>query len=55
MRPGIVELIGRINSIPGIEEIYMTTNGILHDKVEALAKNGLKGKYKFRFTKGRKI
>ena len=44
VRPGIVELIGRINSIPGIEEIYMTTNGILlYDKVEALAKNGLKG------------
>ena len=44
VRQGIVELIGRINSIPGIEEIYMTTNGILlYDKVEALAKNGLKG------------
>ena len=44
VRTGIVELIGRINSIPGIEEINMTTNGILlYDKVEALAKNGLKG------------
>ena len=44
IRPGIVDLIGKINNIPGIEEIYLTTNGILlYDKVEALAKNGLKG------------
>lgn len=44
VRPNIVELIGRINSIEGIEEIYLTTNGILlKDKIEALVKNGLKG------------
>ena len=44
VRPGIVELIGRINSIPGIEEIYLTTNGILlADMIDELAVNGLKG------------
>lgn len=44
VRPRIVDLIGRINSIPEIEEIYMTTNAILlYDKVEDLVKNGLKG------------
>ena len=44
IRPNIVDLIGRINNIDGIEEIYMTTNGILlYDKIEALVKNGLKG------------
>ena len=44
IRPNIVDLIGRINNIDGIEEIYMTTNGILlYDKIEELVKNGLKG------------
>ncbi|MEG0295324.1 MAG: GTP 3',8-cyclase MoaA [Clostridium sp.] len=44
VRPNIVELIGKINGIEGIEEIYMTTNGILlADKVEKLVKNGLTG------------
>lgn len=44
VRPNIVELIGKINEIQGIEEIYMTTNGILlADKVENLVKNGLTG------------
>ena len=44
VRPGIVNLISRINSISGIEEIYLTTNGILlGDMIEDLAKNGLKG------------
>ena len=57
VRAGIVNLIGRINNIPGIEEIYLTTNGILlADKLEDLKLNGLEGsKYQFRFIKRRKI
>ena len=44
VREEIVSLIGRINNIPGIEEIYLTTNGILlADKLEELKLNGLKG------------
>ena len=44
VRAGIVKLIGKINEIPGIEEIYLTTNGILLcDKLEELKLNGLKG------------
>ena len=39
-----MKLIGKINEIPGIEEIYLTTNGILLcDKLEELKLNGLKG------------
>ena len=44
VRPGVVDLIGKINSIDGIEEIYLTTNGILlADRLDELVKNGLKG------------
>ena len=44
VRPNITKLIDSINNIEGIEEIYITTNGILlADKVEALAKSGVKG------------
>lgn len=44
VRKDIVELIQRINTIPGIEEMYLTTNGILlEENVEVLAKSGLKG------------
>lgn len=44
IRPNIVELIDNINNISGIEEIFITTNAIfLADKVEALAKSGVKG------------
>lgn len=44
VRPGIVDLVGEINKIKGIEEIYLTTNGtLLEGKVETLVKNGLKG------------
>lgn len=44
VRPGVVDLIGRINNIEGIEEIYLTTNGImLYDMLEQLSINGLKG------------
>lgn len=44
IRPNVVELIDKINNISGIEEIYITTNAIfLSDKVEALAKSGVKG------------
>lgn len=44
VRPNITELIGKINDIEGIEGIYITTNGILlADKVELLAKSGVKG------------
>ena len=44
VRKGIINLIERINKIDGIEEIYLTTNGILLvDEVENLAANGVKG------------
>ncbi|MCR1949649.1 MULTISPECIES: GTP 3',8-cyclase MoaA [unclassified Clostridium] len=44
VRKDIVDLIQRINTIPGIEEMYLTTNGILlEEKAEILAKSGLKG------------
>ena len=44
VKPNLVNLIGRINSISGIEEIYLTTNGILlDDMIDELALNGLKG------------
>lgn len=44
VRPNLVKLIGRINSISGVEEIYLTTNGILlADMIDELALNGLKG------------
>lgn len=44
VRKDIVELMEGINNIPGIEGIYLTTNGILlEEKVEALKKAGLKG------------
>ncbi len=44
LRYGIVNLIKNINEIQGIEEIHLTTNGILlKDKVEDLAKSGLAG------------
>lgn len=42
--PDLVNLVSKINSIPGIEEIYLTTNGILlADMIDELAVNGLKG------------
>ena len=44
VRKDIIDLLQGINNIDGIEEIYMTTNGILlEDKVEILKKSGLKG------------
>ena len=44
VRPNIVKLISKINTIQGIEEIYLTTNGILlADMIEELSANGLKG------------
>ena len=44
VRAGIVSLISKINNIEGIEEIYLTTNGILlADMIDELAVNGLKG------------
>lgn len=44
VRRGIVELIGKINNIEGIEEIYLTTNGtVLSNQVKTLANHGLKG------------
>lgn len=44
VRADIVNLIGKINKINGIDQIYLTTNGtLLLDKIEALVKNGLKG------------
>lgn len=44
VRHGVVDLISRINKISGINTINLTTNGILlEDKVEELAKNGLRG------------
>lgn len=44
VRPDLVKLVSKINNIPGIEEIYLTTNGILlADMIDELALNGLKG------------
>ena len=44
VRKDIIDLVQGINNIDGIEEIYMTTNGILlEDKVEILKNAGLKG------------
>ncbi|MEN8077811.1 GTP 3',8-cyclase MoaA [Clostridioides difficile] len=44
VRKGIVELLKNINKVEGIEEIYMTTNGILlADSIKELVENGLKG------------
>lgn len=44
VRQDLVKIISKINSIPGIEEIYLTTNGILlDDMIDELAANGLKG------------
>lgn len=44
VRKDIVDLMEGINNIPGIEGIYLTTNGVLlEEKVEALKKMGLKG------------
>lgn len=44
VRKDIVELIEEINEIEGIEEIYLTTNGILlEDKIHMLKTAGLKG------------
>lgn len=44
VRKDIFELMEMVNSIEGIREIYLTTNGILlEEKVEKLVKSGLKG------------
>lgn len=44
VRKDIENLIGRLNNIDGIEEIYITTNGVLlRDKLENLKDNGLTG------------
>ncbi|WP_297713066.1 GTP 3',8-cyclase MoaA [Clostridium sp.] len=44
VRPDLVKLVSKINNIPGIEEIYLTTNGILlADMIDELVLNGLKG------------
>ena len=44
IRKNIENLIYELNNIKGIEEIYITTNGVLlHDKIENLKKNGLRG------------
>lgn len=44
VRKNIENLIDKLNNIKGIEEIYITTNGVLlHDKLENLKKSGLKG------------
>ena len=44
VRKDIIDLLEGINNVQGIEEIYMTTNGILlEDKVEILKKLGLNG------------
>ena len=43
VRPGIIDLVGRIAAIPGIEDISLTTNGLLLEKmVRPLAQAGLK-------------
>lgn len=43
IREDIIEIVGRINSIQGIKDLAMTTNGVLLSrKAEELKKNGLK-------------
>ena len=43
VRPGIVDLVRRIAAVPGINDLAMTTNGILLDKIaQDLADAGLK-------------
>lgn len=43
VRPGITELVKKINSLENIEEIAMTTNGILLEKyLDELFENGLR-------------
>ena len=44
VRKNIENLIYELNNIDGIEEIYITTNGVLlHDKIENLKNDGLTG------------
>lgn len=44
VRKNIENLIYRLNNIKEIEEIYITTNGVLlYDKIEVLKRNGLTG------------
>lgn len=44
VRNNVENLIYRLSNIEGIEEIYITTNGVLlHDKLESLERNGLSG------------
>ncbi|SCH74408.1 GTP 3',8-cyclase MoaA [Romboutsia sp. 1001713B170207_170306_H8] len=44
VRKDINDLLYKLNSIDGIDEIYITTNGVLlGEKIEELYKNGLKG------------
>ena len=44
VRKNIENLIGRLNNIDGIEEIYITTNGVLlSDKLKNLKNSGLTG------------
>ena len=43
VRPGVVDLIGKIASIPGIQDIGLTTNGVLLGAMaQSLAQAGLK-------------
>lgn len=42
VRPGCPELIGMIKGLPGVEQVTLTTNGILLDRyLDELIKNGL--------------
>ena len=42
VRKGCSELIGKLKSIPGIEQVTMTSNGVLlEENLETLVKNGL--------------
>lgn len=44
VREGAAQLIGRIKKLPGIKEVYITTNGILlGDKLEELIDAGIDG------------
>jgi cyclic pyranopterin phosphate synthase len=43
IRPGVVELVRALASIPGVQDLAMTTNGLLLDKLaQPLAEAGLK-------------
>ena len=51
LRSDIVELTGRLNALPGLQSIGITTNGIaLRRKLPALQENGMRIPMSFKFN-----